>query len=282
VSSISVIVSTYDRPAFLEKVLRGYAVQTDRNFELVIADDGSAAATAELIARVRLSSGLSILHVWHAHDGFRKSLILNRAIAACAGDYLIFTDGDCIPREDLVAAHRRLASRERYVAGGYIKLPSEVSDAIDLSDIDSHRITDVAWLRSKGWKPGRRALRLSRSAAIAAFFDAVTPTAADFHGNNASTWRDALYAVNGFESEMGYGGLDQALGYRLQNAGITGRQARHRAVTMHLHHDRPYKDPAVVTNNRAIMKRIRENGETRARTGLAELGPDRSLRLDRG
>ena len=280
-TSISVIVSTYDRPAFLEKVLRGYAVQTDADFELVIADDGSANATADLIRRVRLSTRLRILHVWHAHDGFRKSLILNRAIAACAGEYLIFTDGDCIPREDLVATHRHLAEQDRYVAGGYIKLPPDVSDAISLADIDSHRVTDLSWLRSRGWKPGRRALRLSRSPRIAAFFDAVTPTAADFHGNNASTWRSALYAVNGFESEMGYGGLDQALGYRLQNAGIKGRQARHRAVTMHLHHDRPYKDPEVVRANRAIMKRIRQNGETRARTGLAELGPDPSLRLDR-
>jgi glycosyltransferase involved in cell wall biosynthesis len=282
VTSISVIVSTYDRPAFLEKVLRGYAVQTDADFELVIADDGSANATADLIRRVRLSTRLRILHVWHAHDGFRKSLILNRAIAACAGEYLIFTDGDCIPREDLVATHRRLAEQDRYVAGGYIKLPPDVSDAISLADIDSHRVTDLSWLRSRGWKPGRRALRLSRSPGVAAFFDAVTPTAADFHGNNASTWRSALYAVNGFESEMGYGGLDQALGYRLQNAGIKGRQARHRAVTMHLHHDRPYRDPEVVRANRAIMKRIRQNGETRARTGLAELGPDPSLRLDRG
>ena len=281
-TSLSVIVSTYDRPAFLEKVLRGYTVQTDRNFELVIADDGSAEPTADLIARSRLSSGLSIVHVWHAHDGFRKSLILNRAIAASSGEYLIFTDGDCIPREDLIATHRALAEPGSYVAGGYLKLPRDVSDAIILEDIDAKRITDVAWLRSKGWKPGRRALRLTRSPRLAASFDAITPTAADFHGNNASTWREALYAVNGFEAEMGYGGLDQALGYRLQNAGIKGRQARHRAVTMHLHHDRPYKDPEVIKKNRAIMKRIRQLGEFRARAGLAELGPDPSLRIDRG
>ena len=281
-SAFSVIVSTYDRPAFLEKVLRGYAVQSDRDFELLVADDGSSDDTADLIARVRLSSGLKITHVWHAHEGFRKSLILNRAIAASSGRYLLFTDGDCIPREDLIATHRRLAAIGRYVAGGYIKLPGEVSDAIGLADIDAHRVSDLAWLRSKGWKPGRRALRLMRSPGVASFLDAITPTAADFHGNNASTWKEVLYLVNGFESEMGYGGLDQALGYRLQNAGINGRQARHRAVTMHLHHDRPYKDPEVVKKNRAIMKRIRSGRETRARTGLAELSPDPSLRIDSG
>jgi glycosyltransferase involved in cell wall biosynthesis len=281
VTSISVIVSTYDRPAFLEKVLRGFSNQTYRDFELVIADDGSGEATSELIRRVRHASGLDITHVSHLHDGFRKSLILNRAIAASRGDYLIFTDGDCIPREDLISTHRSLAGPGHYVAGGYLKLPQVVCDAITLADIDSRRIADIGWLRSKGWKPGRRALRLTRSPFVASVFDRLTPTAADFHGNNASAWRDAIYRVNGFESEMGYGGLDQALGYRLQNAGIKGHQARHRAVTMHLHHDRPYKDPEVIRKNRAIMKRIRREKEFRARKGIAELGPDPSLRVDR-
>jgi glycosyltransferase involved in cell wall biosynthesis len=127
VTSLSVVVSTYDRPAFLEKVLRGYAVQSDKDFELLVADDGSGPETAALIARARLSTGLSIVHVWHCHQGFRKSLILNRAIAAASGDYLVFTDGDCIPREDLVATHRRLARRGRYVAG-----------------VETHQIT-MAW-----------------------------------------------------------------------------------------------------------------------------------------
>ena len=279
---LSVIVSTYDRPAFLEKVLRGYAAQSDKEFELVVADDGSGPETADVIARARSSHKLPILHVRHADDGFRKTLILNRAIVAARGDYLMFTDGDCIPRDDLIATHRRLAKRGQYVAGGYLKLPQAVSEIISLDDIDSGRITDIRWLRSRGWKAGRRAFRLSRSDRVAAFFDAITPTAADFHGNNASTWRDALYAVNGFESEMGYGGLDQALGYRLQNSGVKGRQARHRAVTMHLYHDRPYRDASVIERNQAIMKRIRREKETRARSGIAELMPDPSLMIDPG
>ena len=281
-TAFSVIVSTYDRPAFLEKVLRGYAVQSDRDFELVVADDGSGQETADVISRARSFHNLSILHVRHADDGFRKTLILNRSIVAAGGDYLMFTDGDCIPREDLVATHKRLAAPGRYVAGGYLKLPHLVSEIVSLDDIDSHRITDIDWLRSKGWKAGRRAMRLTRSDRIASLLDAITPTAADFHGNNASASRDALYAVNGFESEMGYGGLDQALGYRLQNAGIRGLQARHRAVTMHLYHDRPYRDAAVIARNQAIMKRIRRDREARAHTGIAELGPDPSLVIDPG
>ncbi len=43
---MSVILSTYNAPQWLEKVIWGYAVQTHQDFELVIADDGSKLETA--------------------------------------------------------------------------------------------------------------------------------------------------------------------------------------------------------------------------------------------
>src|SRR5688572_27298061 len=109
VMRISIIVSTYNQPSYLERVLWGYAVQTDRDFQLVVADDGSGPETGELIRNMRTATGLDVLHVWHEDRGFRKSEILNRAIVAAAGDYLLFTDGDSIPRRDLVHVHRTLA-----------------------------------------------------------------------------------------------------------------------------------------------------------------------------
>ena len=279
-TSFSVIVSTYNRPDYLERVLHGYGAQTDRNFELVVADDGSGQSTADAITRAREATGLPVVHVWHENAGFRKSLILNRAIEASRGEYLLFTDGDCIPRRDLIEVHRRLARPRRFVAGGYLKLPEVVSAAIELDDVALGRIAELSWLRAVGWKPGRRALRLSPSLFLARIYDALTPTSAEFQGNNASTWRDALVEVNGFESDMGYGGLDKALGYRLKNARVSGIQARHRAVAVHLHHDRPYRDADVIRRNREIMSRILKEKETRARIGLSELRPDPSLRIN--
>lgn len=275
--AVSLIVSTYRRPDFLDLVLQGYGAQTDRDFELVVADDGSGEETRQVIERAATRHRLDIVHVWHEDRGFRKSEILNRAIVAASGRYLIFTDGDCIPRADLVATHRDLARDGRYVAGGYLKLPARVSERIDRQVVASGRVADLGWLRSAGWRPGRRALRLTRFRRLGALFDRLTPTPAHFHGNNASVARDALEAVNGFEGEMGYGGLDKALGYRLENLGVKGLQARHRAVAMHLHHDRPYRDREVVQRNRTILARIRRGGEVRARRGIAELEPDPSL-----
>lgn len=268
---LSVIISTYNQPRYLELVLYGYSLQTRRDFEIVIADDGSGPETAEVIERARRELGLEIRHVWHEDRGFRKCEILNRAILEAEGDYLLFTDGDCIPRKDLVETHMRLAAPERFIAGGYLKLPPEVSAAVDEEAVRSGAVTDLRWLRARGWRPGRRALRLVRSHRLGALFDLVTPTPTHFHGNNSSTWRAAVEAVNGFDQEMGYGGLDRGLGYRLENYGIKGVQARHRAVCMHLHHERPYRDAAVLRRNREILDRIRRTGETRARLGLAEL-----------
>lgn len=278
----SVILSTYNKPHFLERVLWGYAVQSRRDFQVVIADDGSGTETASLIERIRAETGLDLLHVWHEDRGFRKTQILNRAIVASDGDHLLFSDGDCIPRRDLLDVHYRLTQPGRYLAGGYLKLPEIVSDAITVDDVVSGRFADLGWLRAQGWRPGRRALRLSGSERLGALFDRVTPTAAHFHGNNASAAREALLEVNGFEGEMGYGGLDRALGFRLENLGVRGRQIRHRAVCLHLHHERPYKDPEVVQRNRAILKRIERSGEHRARLGIAELTPDPTLRITGG
>lgn len=277
---LSVIVSTYNKPRDLERVLWGYAAQTRRDFELLVADDGSGPETAEVIGRVR-AAGLETVHVWHEDRGFRKSEIMNRAIVASSGDYLLFTDGDSIPRADLVATHYAHARPGRYLGGGYLKLPAEVSDAITPEDIRAGRFVDLQWLRRQGWKPGRRALRLVRSPLLAAALDRLTPTQPLFAGNNASVWREAMFAANGFDMEMGYGGLDRAVGYRLVNLGIRGIQVRHRAVCMHLHHERPYKKPEVMRRNREILEDIRRNGETRARRGIAELEADEGLRITR-
>ena len=279
--ALSVIVSTYNKPRDLERVLWGYACESRPNFELLVADDGSGPETGEVIRRVCAESGLKAVHVWHEDRGFRKSEIVNRAIVAAGGDTLMFTDGDTIPRNDLVEAHLRLARPGRYLGGGYVKLPAAVSDAITMDDVRRGRFAELGWLRARGWRPGRRALRLVRSARAAALLDRLTPTAPLFAGNNSSVAREAIEAVNGFDMAMGYGGLDRAVGYRLVNLGVRGIQVRHRAVCMHLHHDRPYKDPQVVRRNREILETIRRTGQTRALAGLAELRPDPSLRVAR-
>ena len=165
----------------------------------------------------------------------------------------------------------RLARPGTYLAGGAIKLPRDVSERITVDDVRAGRATDVRWLRAQGWRPGRHALRLTRSPALAAVLDAATTTKPHWKGNNASTWKADCLRVNGFDLDMGYGGEDRAFGERLRNAGLEPKLIRFRAPTMHLDHPRPYQDPDVVAYNRAMVRRIRREKETRARHGIAEL-----------
>ncbi|MDR0787822.1 MAG: glycosyltransferase family 2 protein [Gemmatimonadota bacterium] len=268
---VSVIFSTYNQVRFLELVLLGFSVQSYRDFEIVIADDGSTPETTALIDRLRDETGMRIVHVWHPDDGFRKTEILNRAILASSGEYLIFTDGDCIPRADFVETHLRLARPGAFLSGGYLKLPPRVTRAITAEDVQARRVTRLRYLRALGWVPGRHALRLLPSGFCSALFDRITPTRASWNGHNASGWRESILAANGFDLDMAYGGEDRALGERLVNAGLYGVQVRYRAVCVHLHHEQPYVNEEAWAHNRVVRDRIVSGRETRARLGIAEL-----------
>src|SRR5690625_3672381 len=100
---LSVIFSTYNSPEWLEKVLWGYQCQSFQDFEVLVADDGSTSETADLIHRLQQHVSFPLHHIWHEDRGFRKCDILNKAVAAAHTDYLVFSDGDCIPRADFLS-----------------------------------------------------------------------------------------------------------------------------------------------------------------------------------
>lgn len=265
---LSVIVTTYNQPEWLELVLCGYATQEFRDFELIVADDGSDQRTTAVIERARRESGLPILHIWHEDHGFRKCEILNRAILASSGDVLVFTDGDCIPRRDFLAVHARLMRPGHFLSGGYAKLPEETSRSISLADVVGGRATDYDWLRSRGADRTRALLRLRLGPKAGRLLDAVTPTRASFNGHNAAVWRDDVVRVNGFDERMGWGGLDRELGERLEHAGVRGLQVRHRAHVVHLFHVRGYRKPEVVRANRAIRDETARERRVRTPFGI--------------
>jgi glycosyltransferase involved in cell wall biosynthesis len=277
----SVILCTYRQPAALELTLWGYASQIVSEFEIVVADDGSGPETAAVVERMRRSATLRIVHVWHPDRGFRKTEILNRAILAASGEYLLFSDGDCVPREDFVAAHLALASPGHFLSGGYLKLPPALTAAVTPDDVRSMRVADPRWLRARGWRPGRRVLRLTRSPAAAALLDRLTPTRPSWNGHNASGWKADLLRANGFDLRMGYGGEDRALGECLENGGVRGVQLRHRAPVLHLHHERPYLDRARIAENRRLRSEIRRQGRARTEIGIAEMADDGDLAVTR-
>lgn len=272
---LAVILSTYDQPEWLRKTLWGYARQTHDDFEVLIADDGSGPETRAVVEEAwRKYPSLELRHVWHPDTGYRKCVILNRATLAARAEYLIFSDGDCIPRDDFVATHARLAEPGVFLSGGAVRLPAAVSEAVTEEDVVRGRAFDPGWLAARGFDPGRHRLRLLTGDFWPTILDALSPTGATWNGNNASTWRQLVLAANGFEHEMGYGGQDREFGERLANLGVKGRRVRHRAVAVHLEHGRPYRTDASIRRNQEIREATRAGGAVRARCGIDELEPE--------
>jgi glycosyltransferase involved in cell wall biosynthesis len=265
---LSVIVTTYNQPGWLELVLCGYAVQNFRDFELIVADDGSDQRTAAVIEAARAVAGVPILHIWHEDHGFRKCEILNKAILAASGEILLFTDGDCIPRRDFLSVHDALMRPGRFLSGGYAKLPQRASHAITCADVQSGSATEYRWLRSHGADANRALRRLLVPPHVGRILDRITPTRPSFNGHNAAVWREDVLRVNGFDERMGWGGLDRELGERLENAGVRGLQVRHRAHVVHLHHPRGYRKPEVIKANRAIRDETASTRCTRTPLGI--------------
>ena len=265
---ISVILSTYNAPAWLEKSLWGYASQQFADFELVIADDGSEPETRELVHRVQDQTSLEIKHVWHADEGFQKCTILNAAIQASSGDYLVFSDGDCIPRRDFLSQHHRAAEPGRFLSGGYYKLPMGLSEHISIDDIRSGRAFQLNWLMRNGLPFSRRWLRLLANAPSAKLLNRITTTRPTWNGNNSSGWADDIRAAGGFDERMKYGGEDRELGERLENAGIRGKHVRFQTVCLHLDHARSYVNEKDLRRNQQIRRDTQRTGRTKTDHGL--------------
>ncbi|MEX2366395.1 MAG: glycosyltransferase family 2 protein [Pseudohongiellaceae bacterium] len=258
--NVSIILSTYNSPLWLEKVLWGYSCQTHRDFEIVIADDGSQDTTRQLIDRMRDQTGLSISHVWQEDKGFRKCRILNKAVLQTRYEYIVFSDGDCIPRPDFVQTHASQARAGHYLSGGYFKLPLVTSQAISREDILSGRCFDTRWLRRNGLGLWRKTLKLSASPSMTHWLNRLTTTRCNFKGSNASAWKQNILAVNGFDERMPWGGEDREFGVRLINSGIQPKHVRYDAVVIHLDHGRSYVDPELVRKNRQLRLYNQHNG----------------------
>lgn len=257
----SVIVSTYNQPAWLEKSLHGYLYQTFRDFELVIADDGSDERTREVIENFRSLADFPVRHVWHEDKGFRKCTILNKATLEATADYLIFTDGDCIPRRDFLETHSSLAEPGRFLSGGYCKLPMDLSKRISEDDIASGRAFSLLWMRRHGLTGLSQSVKLGVGPTQAKMLDRIVPTHASWNGHGSSTWKKHILEVNGHNEEMRYGGEDRELGERLMNLGLRGKRIRYRALLIHLDHPRGYVNSEDLAKNKALREEVISKGQ---------------------
>ena len=254
--SITLVVSTYENPQALKKVLAALARQHVHADEILIADDGSGESTRSVIGHGIQELGLPIRHFWQEHGGFRKSIILNRAIADSRGDYLVFLDGDCVPEPEFVTDHASLAERGFWIQGrrAFVK-----ESSVDFFVPTKGCVWRLAITGQLTGLP--KALRLP-----------FPITQRDCQqrgilGCNLGVWRDDLFAVNGFdESFVGWGREDADLANRLYHLGRSRKFIYGRAILYHLNH--PVASRNRLEENQSLLEQTIAERRIRAVNGL--------------
>ena len=264
---ISLIVTTYNRPDALAAVLEGCLVQSDPDFDVIVADDGSTPDTADLIAAYKARALFNILHVWQEDQGFRAAAIRNRALATTTADYIIFTDGDCVLPPDFIASHRNLAERGWFLSGNRLMLTQAFTEQVLHDKLPIHLWQTSDWLQA--WRRGNieRLLPLLRLPGLGWIRKRLPRRWEGAKTCNLSAWRADLLRVNGLdESYTGWGLEDSDLVIRLLRAGIYSKSARFSVPVFHLWHRE--NDRSQLEENRRRLQEVLQATHIRAVKGV--------------
>lgn len=265
---ISVIVTTYNRPDALKKVLDGLLAQTCLPHEIIVADDGSGPETRQVLGPCLNSKAPVVRHEWQKDQGFRAARIRNKAILASRGDYLVFLDGDCIPERHFVADHQGLAEQGAFFQGKRVLVSQRASGMFHHNDTESvfkrmglafsskvsnrHHLVRVPF--SPSWK--KTGLSGIRSC-------------------NMGIFKKDVLAVNGFNHEfIGWGREDSEFAVRLYKYGLTRKENPFRAICYHLWHKENSRDR--LSANDALLAHSRKGNDYFCPQGLDSLVADSS------
>ena len=234
---ISVLLATYNWPQALKLCLESLATQSDTNFEIIIADDGSTQETKQLIEGIKPIHPISIQHLWQEDQGFRKTAILNQAIAAAHGDYLVFLDGDCIVQPDFVARHRALSQKGYLVTGSRVLLDESLTaQLLTWPSWDFKRFTEklLSYRLSGGIN---KYWPLKIKLGNGSWRDYQKFVWRRIKGCNMACWKADAEAINGFDESMtGWGHEDADFVFRLQRHHIKRKSGSWSTEVLHLFH----------------------------------------------
>lgn len=256
----SLVVTTWERPDALARVLESVLAQHRPPDELIVADDGSGPATRECVARLAAAAPFPVAHSWQPHEGWRLCRSRNLAVSRTRCDYVVLVDGDMLLHPGFLAEHLAHARRGTWVQGCRLPL-DEHSTALALGGAPLDTVVAAAPLGLRRRLQAFHAPRLARACGrLANGLLAVK-------GCNQAFWRDDLVRVNGWDEAItGWGPEDKELCARLAHAGVVRRSLLFAALAWHLHH--PPADRLGVASGRAALDLTLRERRTRCSRGL--------------
>ena len=267
---ISTIVTTYNRPDALAAVLRGLLAQADRGLEVLVADDGSGDDTRARIETLARGAPIAIGHIWQEDRGFRAAAARNLAAARARGEYLVFLDGDCVPRPEFIARHRALAERGWMTAGNRVLLSEAFTREVLAASVPIHDWTLPQWRAAQARGDINRSAPL-RHLPLGPLRKLASRRWQRVRTCNLGVWARDFRAVDGFDEVFeGWGYEDSDLAVRLLNSGVRRKEAAYATAVLHLWH-RENDRTREGANWQRLQLRI-AGGVSRAERGLAQHG----------
>lgn len=261
--AVSLIIATYNWPEALRLCLKSILEQTILPSEIIIADDGSDERTVKLIHDFAQKTLCPILHEWHEDKGFRKTIILNRAIQKTTAPYIIQIDGDIITNPHFIEDHLRMAENGCFIRGTRANLNIKTTAFI----LDKGKLSMANKLQLIMKQP-TNALRLSPQ--LARFAARKELSGRRVKGCNMSFWKKDLIAINGYDNNLqGWGHEDEELSWRLVNAGIQKKIIKFSAIAYHLYHKQLSRKEE--PHHREFMQTIKNKKITRTTNGIEEI-----------
>jgi glycosyltransferase involved in cell wall biosynthesis len=260
---VSLVIAVYERADALEMVLVSLLNQSFARFEIVVADDGSGPGIAEVIDRYTDQFAHPIRRIWHEDEGFRKTIIVNRAVTRTEGEYLVFVDGDCLLHHRFLERHVRRRRRGEVLSGRRVMFDRALTGKVTVEDVRKRRVERIGyWWRHAGkidrWNgfyfPFLHGIRN------------IGQRQYQILGSNFSVHKTDFYQVNGYDERIvGRGLEDNNLCVRFINSGMIVRTITREALQYHLYHT---ADP--MPHDGAFIEEYRSSGETRTPYGIVK------------
>ncbi len=227
--TLTLAITTHERPEALAAILKSLRSQSYAPSEVLIADDGSGAATTEVIAAFKSQSPYPVKYLRQEHQGFRVARLRNLAIAAASFDYLLLIDGDMLLHPEFIADHIKMACHGYYTQGLRVQLSSQRTTSLIKEPTKLPNFFDR--------NLGLRRLHTLHCATLQPLLRYIGNKLIAIKSCNQAFWREDLLKINGFNELIeGWGAEDKELCARLEHSGIRRQTLLGGGIAFHLHH----------------------------------------------
>lgn len=240
----SLIIAIYNNIRFLKAVLDSLQIQTEKNFEIIIAEDGESTAVREFIQNYNFEQPWQ--HLTQKDEGWRKNQAMNMAIRAAKSDWLIFIDGDCVLHPRFIEMHVRYSGENKILAGKRVKLDKSttiklLNNMLKITDLQK-RMFRKLFISRGNTKFIEEGFFISPDGLLG-FIPKIRKNN-KLVGSNMSFSKKAIYSINGFDEDyqLPAVGEDFDLTWRFDLVGYKHVSLRNLAVQYHLNHHENWTD----------------------------------------